>query len=533
MQKALIYCRVSSDKQVKEGHGLDSQELACRKYAEGKGYKVVKVFLEEGVSGGALDRPAMKELISFFDKNIEEKFIVIFDDIKRWARDTEIHFALKRAITTLGHKVESPNFKFDDTPEGKFVETVFAATAELERNQNRRQVINRMKARLERGYWCFKSPPPGLIYKRNPTHGKILTHNEPLTTIYKQAIEDYEKGLLNSLEDVKFFIENKYLEYNISRKISLHGAKSILTSLLYTGWIEYKPWEIPLMKAQHNGFISMNTYKNVQQKILGKAKAPIRKDYNLDFPLRNFILCNACMKPMTASWHTGRKQRYPHYFCKQAGCRLRNKNVQKKTIEIDFEKLISATTPNSDVVIFIKAILLDIWTHRGELEDDSQHTSVKLINELKSQKKHLIQRASKADSEELIKEYEDEAKSVIKQIQQLEQKLPIKTYTNDNFGTACDIVIPKIEQPALMWQSTNYSDQRLLLEMYFEDKIPYDLEDGFGTARLACLPKLLCIKPKEKSRLVDISENISNQVIDYIFTWAKRISYIQQGVVWS
>ena len=40
---AIIYCRVSSSRQVQEGHGLDSQESRCRNYAKLKGYPVVAV----------------------------------------------------------------------------------------------------------------------------------------------------------------------------------------------------------------------------------------------------------------------------------------------------------------------------------------------------------------------------------------------------------------------------------------------------------------------------------------------------------
>ncbi len=42
-RKAVIYCRVSSPKQVKEGHGLQSQETRCREYAKHKGYKVIRL----------------------------------------------------------------------------------------------------------------------------------------------------------------------------------------------------------------------------------------------------------------------------------------------------------------------------------------------------------------------------------------------------------------------------------------------------------------------------------------------------------
>ena len=41
-KRALVYCRVSSERQVNEGHGLDSQEQRCLAYAQGKGLTVSK-----------------------------------------------------------------------------------------------------------------------------------------------------------------------------------------------------------------------------------------------------------------------------------------------------------------------------------------------------------------------------------------------------------------------------------------------------------------------------------------------------------
>ncbi|MNC98631.1 hypothetical protein D3C83_166570 [compost metagenome] len=44
--------------------------------------------------------------------------------------------------------MECLNFKFEDTPEGKFIETIIAAQGELERLQGLRQTIQKMKARV-------------------------------------------------------------------------------------------------------------------------------------------------------------------------------------------------------------------------------------------------------------------------------------------------------------------------------------------------------------------------------------------------
>ncbi len=137
MQKAIIYCRVSSKRQSTEGHGLDSQEHRCREYAQSRGYEVIKAFRDSFSGGGDfMNRPAMSSLLNFLDKNPATNFVVIFDDLKRLARDTVFHLKLRREFDARKAKVECPNFTFEDTPEGSFIETILAAQGELERKQN-------------------------------------------------------------------------------------------------------------------------------------------------------------------------------------------------------------------------------------------------------------------------------------------------------------------------------------------------------------------------------------------------------------
>ena len=121
--KAVIYCRVSSQKQAKEGDGLGSQETRCREYARHKGYEVVQAFRDEGVSGGIIDRPSMKAMLAFLKKQSrKEPHIGIIDDISRLARGLEAHIQLRTAIGEAGGKLESPSIEFGEDSDSRLVE---------------------------------------------------------------------------------------------------------------------------------------------------------------------------------------------------------------------------------------------------------------------------------------------------------------------------------------------------------------------------------------------------------------------------
>ncbi len=518
---ALIYVRVSSERQVKEGHGLDSQVQRCISYAKSQGYKIGTIFREEGVSGGLFERPAMKRLLNHIEASRDVKHVVIFDDLKRFARDTIIHFKLRAQINGAGATLESPNFKFEETPEGKFVETMMAASAELEKNQNKRQVIQKMKARLEKGYWPF-CPPPGLKNKHNPLHGKVLTLVQPFAKIYKEAFEKYANHSLNTLHEVRLFIGSQYIANGIERTPSITGTRNILTELLYTGFLEYPKWGIPRMKAQHEGFIDIELFERVQDKLLGKATPSLRKDYNLDFPLRGLVLCNTCMKPVTASWNKGRLKRYANYACKTAGCVDRYKTIPRDKLHSAFESLLSGVKPSKNMLKLTKAIITLTWEKEKQSVESEDKVSSSREKELTGLVTMAIENSIKSRGDPVLKDlYEQQAKSYSLELEELRKNLkPKNLFTKEQLGTACDKVFKILEDPVTTWRNGNLETKKTILYMHFNNKIPYSRETGFGTTDLALPISLMKQNIIPQNSLVEMPgiEPGSNKVCLHAFS---------------
>lgn len=506
-QKVLIYCRVSSLRQVEEGHGLESQEKLCRNYAKSKDYFVEKVFAEEGIMGELFDRPKMKELIKYLDEHIDNKYIIIFDDLKRFSRDLIVHFRLKSEIYGRGGSVESPNFKFDNTPEGIYVEQIMVATGQLEKNQNKRQVKQKMKARLENGYWPF-CMPPGLINIKDEK-GRIVKPLEPcqpIASIYKEAIEKYRDNILNTLQEVRDFILYKYKENKIDKSLSLSGTKNILSKELYCGYVEYKPWGIPFKKGQHEGFISVETYKIVQIKLEGKAKPRLRKDYNEDFPLRPFVLCGDCKKPLTASWNKGRVLRYPNYSCKTEGCQRQYKTIGRALIESEFENLLSTVKPREEIISLTKEILLDLWANKRNQLLNQNADIYKEVDEIDEQLNALSKRLGKITTDNVFDIYEKQICELdIKKKEILRKVVMPEIYTEEKFGTASERIFSILKQPTTIWRNENFEIKRTILHMYFEEAPIYFYKKGFGTANLSLPIRLMNQAIPSENDLVEMS----------------------------
>ena len=85
-------------------------------------------------------------------------FVVVVDDITRFARDVSAHTALREKIVSCGAKIESPKQKFGEDAGSRFIETIFAAIAEHDREKNAEQSKSRTRARLKGGYNVFRTP---------------------------------------------------------------------------------------------------------------------------------------------------------------------------------------------------------------------------------------------------------------------------------------------------------------------------------------------------------------------------------------
>jgi site-specific DNA recombinase len=503
-QRALIYCRVSSERQVNEGHGLDSQAQRCIQYAQSKGLEIAAVFRDEGISGGLFDRPAMKDLVEYLDEHTTENFVIIFDDLKRFARDVAVHLQLRKELIARGAKLECPNFKFEDSPEGRFVETIIAATAQLDREQNKRQDIQKQRARLESGYWPFH-PPAGLKFIKEPGKGKLLVVNEPYATIYKQAFEQFRDYKLNTLEEVMNFILQEYQKHDIHRPLSLHGVTRLLKCPLYAGYIEYPHWDIPFAKAQHEGFISLETFQAVQAKLNKSSKPRLRKDYNEDFPLRNYVLCQECKKPMTAAWFKGRRERYPKYKCKTKLCPFRGKTIAREDVEGSFEQLLEQTIPHKDVLALAEQILLDMWKDRAKRDNEVKVGIQKQIKNLEDKNVSYLLRVSQTKDVQLVDEYEKLVSNNLEKVKELKRELEQNKYSQDGFQTALRVVFEYLENPIVQWKKPEYQSKRLLLNMYFDQKIVYNLNSGFQTAEIPYICRVIRHKQVSKNSLVEMA----------------------------
>ena len=88
-----------------------------------------------------------------------------------------------------------------------------------------------------------------------------------------------------------------------------------------------------------------------------------RKRDREDFPLRRFVRCAQCKKPVTGSWSKGKAgKKYAYYRCRESACS--NFNVRKDDLETTFVELLESLRPKPVYLSLFREIVLDVWKQR-------------------------------------------------------------------------------------------------------------------------------------------------------------------------
>lgn len=146
---AAIYVRVSTAGQEAEGTSLDTQEAACRAYADRQGYRVAGVYREVHSGAELWQRPrltALREAV----RGGEVRAIIAYA-VDRLSREQAHLYILDDECERAGVEMLFATEEFDKTPVGKMVRSVKAFAAELEREKIRERTQRGKRATVERG----------------------------------------------------------------------------------------------------------------------------------------------------------------------------------------------------------------------------------------------------------------------------------------------------------------------------------------------------------------------------------------------
>ena len=178
MKYAVGYIRVSSERQVKEGQGLEIQEKSIRKYCKENNIELINIFSDEGISGAeSLDKreglaQAIEQIKSLSKTNKPVDYLIA-QKLDRVARNTMLLGYLEFELTRVKCSIISSEQKFEDTPNGGLMKDIIVAFASFEKKMINMRTNSGKKNKLSKKLHTSGNIPIG--YKSD---GENIVINE-------------------------------------------------------------------------------------------------------------------------------------------------------------------------------------------------------------------------------------------------------------------------------------------------------------------------------------------------------------------
>ena len=470
MEKAIIYCRVSSKEQV-NNYSLPVQEKMCRSYCEANDFEVMKVYIEEGKSAKTTNRPKFKEMMRYCSEHIGNVQSLVVAHSSRFSRYTEDHLRERTTLGDYGVRLRSCTENLDETPHGRFIETIFAAKNQLDNDEKSLKTKDGMKAAALEGR-CIHNSPLGYIKgAKGRNQGPSLLHDPEKAPLVKKAFEMYATGRYTKTEIVR--------KLNAMRLTSRRGSPMTKQSLdnmfgneKYKGIIHEHKLEVHV-KGDFKPIVSEALCQQVQDVMQGKGYAlHPREDNILDYPLRKFTRCTLCGVPITGS--TTRKKNgktYPFYRCRNSMCKAFS--ARKDQLEGNFLTLLRTFKLDPRFDKLFAAIIDDVVrTSQTDKTVMAKHIKQNIAG-IKSKQEQLESKflygnlVSKEVFEKHSNTLKDELASAELELSKCEDGMIVSEEVF-SFGLQ---VLTQIDN---LWEQMEFKEKLLLQKVIFPEGVEYD-----------------------------------------------------------
>ena len=477
LETAVIYIRVSTDRQVTEGASLETQERDCRGMCERNNWGVVHLFREAGESAKTADRPQLQKLLDFCRDSKPRPTYVVVHHVDRWARNGQDHDAMRNYLLKLGVKLRSFSQRLGEDAYDQFYERIMSGQAELDNKLRGMRSLEGMKTRVQGGRWTFKAP---MGYK----NGKDASGNKTL-------IPDPERAP-HIIEAFNLFATGLYKREQVRAKMNLLGLRTAKGKLLsaetfnrmlrnprYAGILTVKGWEIK-SQGSYEPMVSVELFRRVQDVLAGRrVSVTSRRRNHPDFPLRNFVLCGHCHKPLTGSWSKGKMGvKYAYYRCQNKSCPSPI-NMRRQDLEREFIGFLREQQPDIGYLRLFHRVVLDVW-------EKKQAHAIALARRLEKQVDELRDRKSKLNDAFVYKQvisrndYEEMRAAVGAELATAELSLSRARIDEVEVEKVLDFAEDLLLNTTGVWQQSSLEQKQRLQQVLFPQGIEYS-DGGYRT----------------------------------------------------
>ncbi len=429
---AIIYCRVSTVKQLNNWESLDNQEEACRTFCERNDLQVVDVFYE-AYTWKSSNRPVLNEAINNAKTNNINYFIVF--DIDRFSREwysgyTELKEKLESNniilrdskniiwdsnIVIENDVVDMSQYKWNIESSSEYAEVLLSTQAKIEWKKIIQRTIPR-EIQLEQEWYRVRPSNYGFVNKKINTPNWKRTIQEQDFKEWKWVIEIFENRARWDLTDLEI-VEELNLKWCKKRSwlpLDVKYLQELIVKPVYAGVISTKwTWNKPI-KTPYEWLVSIETwnkanrwkikiveiddkeiileYNNWKEKTTDFPIIEKRKNYNPDYAYSKVLKCPHCEWELTANTSTSRDWTLHYYYQCRWKWWIKHKTytVKRNESHDKIQKLFKNVKINDDILSKFDTILKEVYEERKEEINKNKWDYINQLKVLEKKEREII-----------------------------------------------------------------------------------------------------------------------------------------------
>lgn len=299
-RKAVVYARVSSKEQEKEGFSIPAQLKLLREYACAEGFAIVQEFIDVETAKAA-GRTQFDAMVKFLGArpNITNLLVEKTDRLYRNFKDYVRLEDLNRVVHLVKeHEILGPTSRSHT----KFIHGIKVLMAKNYIDNLSEEVKKGHREKAEQGGYPAKAP---LGYRNNTQTGHVEV--DAATAPYVQRMFKLAAQGGYSFKQLRTLVIGDGLVYHSSKvKFALSHVKRIVRNPFYTGSFL---WNGMLYKGRYEPLISSCLFEQAQAAMSDRQKPKYRRH---SFAFGGLLVCGTCGCLVTTE---RKKGRYVYYHC--------------------------------------------------------------------------------------------------------------------------------------------------------------------------------------------------------------------------
>lgn len=304
--QAVVYARVSSKEQERDGFSIPAQLKLLHTYAEQRGLKITAEFVDVETAKKA-GRTGFGEMLAFLKNPRNHCSVVLVEKTDRLYRNIRDWVTLDDMALEIHFVKENTVLSGESRSNEKFMHGIKVLMAKNYIDNLSEETRKGMLEKAEEGIWPSYAP---LGYQNTTdSNGKHVIEPDPALASKVTRLYEAYATAQHSLKDLSALARDLELSFRGSgHPLPVSTVHKILTNRIYTGDFV---WHGKTYHGIHTPLVSHELWDHVQDVLAGRNRqCKLRSKH--DFAFSGLIRCGHCGCLLVGET---KKQRYTYYHC--------------------------------------------------------------------------------------------------------------------------------------------------------------------------------------------------------------------------